>query len=182
MRTVIGGAVFFNWQSGAIDGAQLPGYLVKWGKSLFSFFSTRNSMEEWFMKMKKTTSENHKPFPPLEVVYNSQRYGFFADIEGYVPLDMDDHDLTQLKWDIMDQVNKAYSAAGLTSIIEMVSESPDGFRETENEDLIPCRRNGCRFHWHWKRFRSGEAGEENEQISKSFHCCEIPQHSILQVW
>lgn len=115
MRTIIGNKTFYNRQNGAIGGHTSPGYLMKWGQTLFGFFTTRKEMEEWYLTVKVDCFSKGEPFVPLEVIYDAQRCGFFADIECLAPLDMDADDVETLKSDIMVGVNEAYKSRGLSS-------------------------------------------------------------------
>lgn len=60
---------------------------------------------------------------PLEVICNSQRCGFFADIECLAPLDTDADDVETLKSDIMIGVNETYKSRGLSSDALVWSEN-----------------------------------------------------------
>ena len=137
MKKIINGVSFYNFQSGAVNGAQLPGYLVKWGTKLFGFFAERKHMEKWFETTMKYCSENQKPFPPLEVIYQSQRCGFFADIEGYISNDSC-VDEESLKRDIISHVCEAYNARGL---------DPSQLKWVENHRIdLEKRRTKISFH------------------------------------
>ena len=87
---------------------------MKWDQTLLGF-TTRQEMEEWYSAIKADCFSRGEPFMPLEVNYNSQRCGFFADIECLAPLDMDADDVDTPKSDFMFGVNEAYKSSGLSS-------------------------------------------------------------------
>lgn len=123
----ISGQVFHYGQKLAVNGHtdELPGYVVKWGKQLFTFFAEREAMVDWFNRAREEcqSSDPQKPFKPLEVVHEGQRCGFFADIECYVPLEMPACELDALKADTIRAVNEAYAARGLDSEALLYSEN-----------------------------------------------------------
>lgn len=122
MTDVVGHQTFYYSQNGAIGEHELPGYLVKWGQKMFTFFDEREEMEEWFQRVKEDCLRRKQPFMPLEVVYQAQPCVFFADIECYTPPGMHTHELDELKADIIRDVTKAYDSRGLDSTALMWSE------------------------------------------------------------
>lgn len=128
----IGGQLFHYKQLLAVEGHSLPGYLIKWGQQQFTFFDEREEMENWFTRVKADCfSRNARDvrhskdnaFMPLEVVYEGQRCGFFADIECYTPTTMTPADVNALKAAIMRHVNDAYFSRGFDSAALMWSEN-----------------------------------------------------------
>eukprot|EP00903_Cladosiphon_okamuranus_P006479 g6338.t1 len=126
----IGGQLFHYGQRPAVAGHSLPGYLVKWGQQQFTFFDEREEMENWFTQTREAClfAERRRAFKPLEVVYEGQRCGFYADIECYTPTDMPPADVDTLKAAIMRHVNDAYFSAGFDSTALLWSENHRGHK------------------------------------------------------
>lgn len=121
----VGGISFVRSQAQAIAKCTTRDkfYLVKWGTFLFHAFSDRISMESWFQTEYKKSIENDTPFCPLEVIYEGQRCGFFADIEGYAPIDIDPRILENVYNDIIEAVKEGYKQQGLDGSALMWSEN-----------------------------------------------------------
>eukprot|EP00752_Nemacystus_decipiens_P017978 g16111.t1 len=85
-------------------------------------------MVDWFQRVRAAclSAEPKQAFKPLEVVYEGQRCGFYADIEAYTPPTMPAGDVDKLKADIMRHVNTAYDARGLDSGQLLWSENHRG--------------------------------------------------------
>ena len=131
----IGGQLFHYKQLLAVKGHSLPGYLIKWGQQQFTFFDEREEMENWFTRVKAdcfsrnardSRHSKDNAFMPLEVVYEGQRCGFYADIECYTPPMMSTEVVDTLKADIVRYVNTAYAARGLDSGALLWSENHRG--------------------------------------------------------
>eukprot|EP00903_Cladosiphon_okamuranus_P008985 g8595.t1 len=122
------GQQFHPRQHLAVEGRAIPGYVVKWKDNRFTFFDTREEMMGWFQRARGTclSADPKQPFMPLEVVYQGQRCGFFADIEGYIPHMMCSGYVETLKADIMRHVNTVYDARGLDSGALLWSENHRG--------------------------------------------------------
>lgn len=125
---VIGGQTFIKGQKLAADGHAIPGYMVKWGGYFFTFFDTRADMVDWFQRARGAciSTEPRQPFMPLEVVYEGQRCGFYADIECITPQTMPTGQVDTLKADIVRYANTAYEARGLDSGALLWSENHRG--------------------------------------------------------
>lgn len=111
-------------QKPAIDGHDLPGYLIKWKDTKFTLFDTREEMERWFLRARSICTSNRDSFMPLEVVYDGQRCGFYADIECIIPRSMPQGDEDALKAAIILHANHAYAARGLDSDARAVERKP----------------------------------------------------------
>lgn len=124
----VGGQPFHRKQDLAVADHELPGYVVKWGTYRFTFFTERAGMVDWFKRVRQYchTSTPRKPFMPLEVVYEGQRCGFYADIECYIPREMTVGDVDTLKGEIMRYVKDAYFSRGLDSSALVWSENHRG--------------------------------------------------------
>ena len=83
-------------------------------------------MVDWFQRARGVCLSTKQPFMPLEVVYEGQRCGFFADIECYTPPMMSAGDVDKLKADIVRFVNNAYAARDLDSGALLWSENHRG--------------------------------------------------------
>eukprot|EP00903_Cladosiphon_okamuranus_P009447 g9006.t1 len=126
----IGGKLFHYGQRPAVAGHSLPGYLVKWGQQQFRFFNEREEMENWFTQTREAclSAERRRAFKPLEIVYEGQRCGFFAEIECYTPTDMPPAEVDTLKAAIVRHVNDAYFSAGFDSTALLSSENHRGHK------------------------------------------------------
>lgn len=113
----IGGVQFYPTQKSAIDANpnKSQGYIVKWGKHKFRKFSTRDDMISWYTARLAVSRERKTSFQSLEVIYEGQRCGFYADIEAYIYAIAADSsiDIESLKRDIIAGTQTAYAARGL---------------------------------------------------------------------
>ena len=122
------GQRFYSRQLLAVKGHDLPGYLIKWADTRFTFFDTREEVMGWFQRARAQclSTEPRQCFMPLEVVYQGQRCGFYADIECITPETMSTEQENTLKADIVRYVNTAYDARGLDSGALLWSENHRG--------------------------------------------------------
>lgn len=110
-----GGQTFYT-QHLAVDGHDLPWYLLKWGQQFITFFAHRVDMVDWFTRVKEDCLSRKVPSMPLEIVYRGQRCGFYADIECLTPPKMSTVDVDTLKAEIKTSSTTHTNRGGWTAV------------------------------------------------------------------
>ncbi len=82
---------------------------IKYGMTEFSSFPTREQYHRWFLEYKSYCEENNTAFKIFELIVDGRPTAFYADIEGYSPIDACKDELLMIRHNVKDAFRNQYA-------------------------------------------------------------------------
>ena len=82
---------------------------IKYGMTEFSSFPTREQYHRWFLEYKSYCEENNTAFKIFELIVDGRPTAFYADIEGYSPIDTCEDELLMIQHNVKDAFRNKYA-------------------------------------------------------------------------
>lgn len=110
-RTRYGHVFYFTPKNMPVT-SQDHAIFIKYGMTEFSSFPTREQYHRWFLEYKSYCEENNTAFKIFELIVDGRPTAFYADIEGYSPIDACEDELLMIQHNIKEAFRNKYALLG----------------------------------------------------------------------